>query len=207
MRVAEELQKWMAHFGWPASAQDRNFEILLGLLALALLAGLAFRKITTSFLTLRALALAPTLSRRVSDWVKSADYSENEVWGADGAGEGWVMLRKEAIDRLANFFRVHYAKSIAWGNEIRDSFSDLRFTDANRVPFPFMRVMRDKFQPSSVVTSSNGPHLRDLDDRLTLDVSGSYGLNVAGFDRYKDWIAAGWEHVKDLGPVLGPLHP
>jgi glutamate-1-semialdehyde 2,1-aminomutase len=38
-------------------------------------------------------------------------------------------------------------------------------------------------------------------------VSGSYGLNVAGFDRYKDWIQRGWDRVKDLGPVLGPLHP
>ncbi len=152
MRVAKELQKWTAHFGWTASAQDRNFEILLGLLALALLAGLAFRKLTTTLLTLRALALAPTLSRRVSEWVKSADYSDNEVWGADGAGEGWIMLRKEAIDRLASFFRVHYAKSIAWGNEIRESFSDLRFTDANRVPFPFMRAMREKFSLCSVVT-------------------------------------------------------
>ena len=207
MRVAEELQKWMAHFGWPASAQDRNFEILLGLLALALLAGLAFRKITTSFLTLRALALAPTLSRRVSDWVKSADYSENEVWGADGAGEGWVMLRKEAIDRLASFFRVHYAKSIAWGNEIRESFSDLRFTDANRVPFPFMRAMREKFSLCSVVTESNGPRLCDLDGNWSLDVSGSYGLNLAGFDRYKEWMEKGLKQVSDLGPVLGPLHP
>ncbi len=34
-----------------------------------------------------------------------------------------------------------------------------------------------------------------------------YGLNVAGFDRYKDWIQKGWDRVKDLGPVLGPVHP
>jgi glutamate-1-semialdehyde 2,1-aminomutase len=30
---------------------------------------------------------------------------------------------------------------------------------------------------------------------------------VAGFERYKEWIHKGWERVKDLGPVLGPLHP
>jgi glutamate-1-semialdehyde 2,1-aminomutase len=49
--------------------------------------------------------------------------------------------------------------------------------------------------------------LRDLDGNWTLDVSGSYGLNVAGFDQYKEWMQKGWERVKDLGPVLGPLHP
>ena len=31
---------------------------------------------------------------------------------------------------------------------------------------------------------------------------------VAGYDRYKDSIEEqGWERVKGLGPVLGPLHP
>jgi glutamate-1-semialdehyde 2,1-aminomutase len=75
------------------------------------------------------------------------------------------------------------------------------------VPFPFMRVMREKFNLCLVVTASDGPKLRDLDGRWSLDVSGSYGLNVAGFEHYKAWIQKGWERVKDLGPVLGPLHP
>ena len=67
--------------------------------------------------------------------------------------------------------------------------------------------MRERFDLCSVVTESNGPWLRDLDGHWTLDVSGSYGVNVAGFARYKDWMARGLERVKDLGPVLGPLHP
>jgi glutamate-1-semialdehyde 2,1-aminomutase len=108
---------------------------------------------------------------------------------------------------LAAFFQVQYANSLAWGNEIRDSFSDLRFADANRVPFPFVRLMREKFNLCSVVTASDGPKLRDLDGHWTLDVSGSYGVNVAGLERYKEWIQRGWQRVKDLGPVLGPLHP
>ncbi len=70
-----------------------------------------------------------------------------------------------------------------------------------------MRVMREKFDLCSVVTASDGPKLRDLDGHWTLDVSGSYGVNVAGFERYKEWIQKGWERVKELGPVLGPLHP
>ena len=206
MQVGEAVRKWSASVGLSASA-GRNAEILVGFLLSALLVGLAFRKITTTLVTLRALALAPKLSRRLSEWVKSLDYSEHEVWGADGAGEEWVQRRKDAIDRLSGFFRSHCAKSIAWGNEIRDSFSDLRFTDANRVPFPFMRMMHEKFSLCSVVTESKGPKLRDLDGNWNIDISGSYGLNLAGFDRYKQWIEKGLEKVKDLGPVLGPLHP
>ena len=75
------------------------------------------------------------------------------------------------------------------------------------MPFPFARVMRERFDLCSVVTASDGPRLRDLDGQWTLDVSGSYGVNVAGFDRYKEWMSRGLARVLDLGPVLGPLHP
>ena len=34
-----------------------------------------------------------------------------------------------------------------------------------------------------------------------------YGVNVAGQERYKEWMQKGRERVKDLGVVLGPLHP
>jgi glutamate-1-semialdehyde 2,1-aminomutase len=70
-----------------------------------------------------------------------------------------------------------------------------------------MRVMREKFNLCSVVTASKGPRLHDLDGHWSLDVGGSYGVNVAGFERYKEWMHQGWEQVKELGPVLGPLHP
>ncbi len=207
MTVGEAIQKWTAYLGLSASNPWRSAESLVVLLLLLFLASLAVRKITTTLLTLRALALAPTLSRRLSDWVKTLSYSERDAWGADGAGERWVQLRKDAIDRLSAYFQTQCAKSIAWGNDIRGSFSDLRFTDANRVPFPFMRTVREKFSLCSVVTESKGPKLRDLDGNWSLDVSGSYGLNVVGFDKYKEWLDKGLEKVKDLGPVLGPLHP
>jgi glutamate-1-semialdehyde 2,1-aminomutase len=67
--------------------------------------------------------------------------------------------------------------------------------------------MRAKFNLCSVVTESHGPRLKNLDGHWTIDVSGSYGMNVCGFDRYKEWIDKGWARVRDLGPVLGPLHP
>jgi len=165
------------------------------------------RKLAKIILTLRALALPPVMSRVLSNWIKARSYSEDKFLRADGAGDPWIEQRRKALDGLAEVIRTKDTKSIAWATELRESLSDLRFTDANRVPFPFSRVMREKFTLSSAVTASAGPHLRDLDGRMTLDISGSYGLNVAGFDRYKQWIAKGWESVKDLGPVLGPLHP
>jgi hypothetical protein len=69
------------------------------------------------------------LARRLSNGVKSLNYSDQEFLNADGAGEPWIQVRKEAIDRLAVLFQTQCAKSIAWGDNIRSSFSDLRFTD------------------------------------------------------------------------------
>lgn len=173
------------------------------------LLGLAFaaRSASRAFLALRARAWSIPLSRTLSRLVHTRDYAGDDFYLADGASPRWLGRRKAGLDALARELRERAPASIAWADSIRDGFSDLRFTDANRVPFRFMRTMREKFDLSAVVTASDGPRLRDLDGNVTLDVSGSYGVNLAGYDRYKEWIERGWERVKDLGPVLGPLHP
>ncbi len=179
----------------------------LGLVVGLLIAAFAVRTVATTGRTLRAMALTPLLSRHLARWVRTRSYSDDEFFRADGASEPWVRRRQAGLDRLSSVLRAQFARSTAWGDAVRDSFSDLRFTDANRVPFPFARVMRERFNLCSVVTRSDGPRLLDLDGHWTLDVSGSYGLNVAGFGRYKEWMAKGLARVQDLGPVLGPVHP
>jgi len=171
------------------------------------LAVVASRRALAALTTLRARALAPGLYRRLAGWVRPRSYSDAEFFRADGVGERWATRRRLGLERLAASLRAAYPRSRAWAAEVGPGFSDLRFTDANRVPFPFARVMRERFELCSVVTGSDGPRLHDLDGHWTLDVGGSYGVNVAGFGRYKEWMARGLERVRDLGPVLGPLHP
>jgi len=139
--------------------------------------------------------------------VRTHSYSDAQFFRADGAGESLAERRRTGIERLAAFFRGRYPESTAWGARLRESFSDLRFTDANRVPFPFARYMHEHFNLAAVVTASDGPRLQHLDGHWTIDVSGSYGVNVAGVARYKEWMARGLERTQDLGLVLGPLHP
>jgi glutamate-1-semialdehyde 2,1-aminomutase len=157
--------------------------------------------------TLPALALMPIVSRRLSTIVRGRVSTEDEMLAADGAAGRWVTQRRAGLDALARRLHDQNGETAAWADSIRERFSDLRFTDASRVPFPFLGVMRAKFNLCSVVTESRGPRLKNLDGEWTIDVSGSYGMNVCGFDRYKEWIDRGWARVRDLGPVLGPLHP
>jgi glutamate-1-semialdehyde 2,1-aminomutase len=170
-------------------------------------AGIILRRLVTAFWMLRAVAATPARARQLSRWVRTRSYSDDEFFQADGAPTMWVERRRRGIARLAEFFRTQYPQSTAWGTSIREGFSDLRFADANRVPFPFARFMREHFELCSVVTESDGPRLRDLDGHWTLDLSGWYGVNVAGVARYKEWMARGLERVSELGPVLGPVHP
>jgi glutamate-1-semialdehyde 2,1-aminomutase len=47
----------------------------------------------------------------------------------------------------------------------------------------------------------------DVDGNRYLDLSGSYGVNVLGYDAYKRMLAEGAARVESLGPVLGAYHP
>jgi len=157
--------------------------------------------------TVRALAMTPIVSRWLAPWMRAVSHDEAAFFTADGARPETVAARAHGLERLGQRLTEGRVASMSVAHRIREGLSDLRFTDANRVPFPFVHQMRSRFDLSTVVTASHGPRLRDVDGNWHLDVSGSYGVNVAGFDRYKQWMQEGWDLVRDLGPVLGPLHP
>jgi glutamate-1-semialdehyde 2,1-aminomutase len=67
--------------------------------------------------------------------------------------------------------------------------------------------VRQNLSAGSFLQSSDGLMTTDLDGNHFYDLTGSYGVNVFGYDFYKDCIARGSERVRDLGPVLGAYHP
>jgi glutamate-1-semialdehyde 2,1-aminomutase len=87
------------------------------------------------------------------------------------------------------------------------SVSDLQFTSRYRVPFQFSAHVRRHFKAGSFLESSSGVTVTDLDGNRLYDLTGSYGVNVFGYDFYKECIERGTERVRDLGPVLGAYHP
>merc|ERR1719267_111030 len=52
---------------------------------------------------------------------------------------------------------------------------------------------------------TEGASVADIDGNAALDVSGSYGVNVCGYEAYKQFITKGWEAAKDKGLYLGSL--
>jgi glutamate-1-semialdehyde 2,1-aminomutase len=82
-------------------------------------------------------------------------------------------MREEGLEALAATFAAKFGKSSEASTTLLDGLSDLRFTDTNRVPFPFQKVVRDKLNVSTLVDATEGARIRDLDGNWSLDVSGS----------------------------------
>src|SRR5262249_22370164 len=164
-------------------------------------------RLTVALRTLPARAWMPRVSRALSRYIGRHEYSEQDLPAADGAPAEWVHKRRASFNTLAVRLQQRFSESGRWREVLVHGLSDLRFTDATRVPFTFADAMRSRFDLCSVVTASQGPRLLSIDGNWTLDVSGSYGVNVAGYDCYKEWIGNGWKRVEELGAVLGPLHP
>jgi glutamate-1-semialdehyde 2,1-aminomutase len=154
-----------------------------------------------------SLAGHAKLARRLAALLPFYAYDEREVFACDGAPPPVAAQRRGAFDRLAASFRSRAPESIEFSDSLAAGLSDVQFTDAYRVPFQFRDYVRARLRVGSVVDESRGVELRDLDHRWSYDLSGSYGVNLFGYDFYKECIAAGAKRVEALGPVLGPFHP
>jgi len=147
------------------------------------------------------------MSRFVAKLIPFYEYDETQFFSCDGATSKILQQRQAGFERLAKQFRDKSPKSVALSEELECSISDVLFTNAYRVPFQFRNYVRRNLKLGTIVTASAGTMLKDLDNNWSYDLSGSYGVNVFGYDFYKVCLEEGYERVKELGPVLGPYHP
>jgi glutamate-1-semialdehyde 2,1-aminomutase len=147
------------------------------------------------------------MARRVAGLVPFYEYDEAHFFDSDDAPAEVAARRRAGFARLQALYDERFAKTVAASKEVEQSISDLQFTSAYRVPFQYSRFVRERLNSGSFVTSSHGVRVTDLDGNEAIDLTGSYGVNVLGYDFYKETLKRGSERVQDLGPVLGPYHP
>jgi glutamate-1-semialdehyde 2,1-aminomutase len=147
------------------------------------------------------------MAKRVAAQVPGYAYDEAHFFGSDGAPAESQARRRQGFARLAAHLNTRHAKSIALTRQARESISDLQFTGAYRVPYPYSPYLREHIAIGAFVERTEGVKVVDLDGQSFYDLTGSYGVNVFGHDFYKACIAEGSARVAELGPILGSYHP
>ena len=155
----------------------------------------------------RSLAGHARMARRVASLIPFYEYDESAFFRSDDAPEGVAARRRAGFTRLSRLHRERFAETRRVTDEVQEGLSDLQFTSLYRVPFQYSRVVGEHLGAGSFLRSSCGVTVTDLDGNRFHDLTGSYGVNLFGYDFYKECLERGQERVRALGPVLGAYHP
>jgi glutamate-1-semialdehyde 2,1-aminomutase len=191
----------------PSALTTFTLAAVAGAAALAAALPLARRRLELSLAKHPSLSGHSRMAQRLARRLPGYAYDEARFFGSDAAPAAVQQQRREGFHRLAGQLQQRHAKSIALTAQARASISDLQFTGAYRVPFPYSAYLRQHLQLGSFVQSSSGVSFTDLDGQVFFDLTGSYGVNLFGHDFYKSCIDEGSARVRELGPVLGSYHP
>lgn len=179
---------------------------LAGIAALVL-----FRKMQARLRLSRAKHPSLQGHTRLARWVARRlpfyEYGEQRFFCCDGAPEAIAARRRAGFKRLARHFHTYAPRSLELSRELRSGVSDAQFVNSYRVPFQFRRQVQGQLPVGAVVSASSGTRVQDLDGNWAYDLSGSYGVNVFGYDFYKQCLDQGVAQAQALGPVLGSYHP
>jgi len=175
--------------------------------ALALILPRVKQRLDLSRAKHRSLAGHSRMAKRLARLIPGYAYDEAKFFNSDGAPAEAVALRRAGFERLSALFAERFAKSIAMTARARVAISDLQFTGSYRVPFQYSPYLREHLKVGAFLQASSGVTFEDLDGNVFYDLTGSYGVNVFGYDFYRDCVDEGIALTRQLGPVLGAYHP
>jgi glutamate-1-semialdehyde 2,1-aminomutase len=139
--------------------------------------------------------------------IKYFSISETEFFQVDGAPNPVIVKRRNALKSMVQSHLDKNPGVIKYFDKLEPMISDVQFTSDYRIPFPFQKVIPKHLRQGLIIDESRGTQIKTIDGEWLYDVSGSYGVNVFGYDFYKDCLAEGFDKAKAIGPVLGPYHP
>jgi glutamate-1-semialdehyde 2,1-aminomutase len=146
-------------------------------------------------------------SRRVARFIPFFSYDGERFFNSDGAPAAVVTQRRKAITQLQDSLEQGCQHTLNYCQGLENSISDVRFTSHYRIPYPYRNQLAQCFKLGSIAQETRGPRIKDLDGNWRYDLTGSYGVNVFGYDFYKECMDEGITQTKQLGPVLGTYHP
>ena len=184
----------------------------LAIFATAVIAAVALVPKVTARLRLsrakhRSLAGHARLAKRLARLTPAYEFDSHEFFRADGPPEQVALAREQGFERLGALYRERFASSAKLTADVGQALSDVQFTGAYRVPFQFSRIVRENLPAATFYEATRDVSIFDLDGNALYDLTGSYGVNLLGTDRYKRLIEEGAATVAKLGPVLAGLHP
>ena len=147
------------------------------------------------------------MARRIASLIPLYEYDETHFFRSDAPPDEIAARRRAGFLRLSKLYHGRFPETLRLTTKVKDGISDLQFTEAYRVPFQFNGFARQHLPVGAFVQSSCGVTVTDLDGNRFYDLTGSYGVNLLGYDFYKECIERGAQHVRELGPVLGAYHP
>jgi len=185
--------------------------LILSLSTAATAAAAAFPKLQARLALSRAkhrsLAGHSKMSRAAARLIPFYEFDIDDFFRSDGAPGAIAAQRQDGFFRLARLYQQRYAKGRAMTSEAAERISDLQFTRAYRVPFQYSRLVQEYLGTGAFMESSAGVTVTDVDGNVFYDLTGSYGVNIFGYDFYKECIASAEARAHALGPVLGSYHP
>ena len=141
----------------------------------------------------------------VVDIIPRFSINERDFFAADGATPEVAARRKAALEALKKKWELKYPQCLQFGHSLKTLISDVRFTSGRCFP-PFSEVTNKYLDPSMALAKTEGPCVVDIDGNRSLDISGSYGVNVCGYESYKQFITAGWQCAKEKAIRLTHTH-
>ena len=155
----------------------------------------------------RSLTGHSKMSKLAARLIPHYEFDINHFFRSDGAPPEIATRRHDGFFRLADVYKTRFARSREMTKEAATQISDLQFTQSYRVPFQYSRLVRENLGAGTFMQASSGVTLTDLDGNVFYDLAGSYGVNIFGYDFYKECIENGEKRAHALGPLLGFYHP
>src|SRR5262245_11648273 len=131
------------------------------------------------------------MARRIASLIPFYDYDEKRFFTSDDAPEDVAALRRAGFKRLSALYGERFRETNKLTAEVAGKISDVQFTKAYRVPFQYGRLVRQHLEVGTFVASSEGVTVTDLDGNRFYDLTGSYGVNLLGYDAYKGTMERG----------------